>query len=97
MVLRLVDLLVDLCKKDIMYLSEGDVFVLEEGPTNYLYSVKVKKVRDSFIEIEPLTKGFLGVSHEGVLALGKSLELSEYVYDAGLFIWKLFLKEIIEE
>ena len=75
-------------------MSQGDVFVLEWG-TFSRYEIKVVKVRDHFIEVESLSRD-LYISHNGVLVLGKSLELKTMSRDAGA-IWKLSLKKIIEE
>lgn len=84
----------DLWKKKIVYLSQGDVFVLERG-TLSRHEIKVEKVRDNFIEVESLSRD-LFISHEGVLVLGKSLELKTTTMDAGA-TWKLYLKEVIDE
>lgn len=86
--------MIDSWKKKIVYLSQGDVFVLERG-TFSRYEIKVVKVRDHFIEVESLSRN-LYISHDGVLVLGKSLELITRTMDAGA-TWKLSLKEVIEE
>lgn len=84
----------DLWTKKIVYLSQGDVFVLEWG-TISRYEIKVEKVRDNFIEVESLSRE-LFISHLGLLVRGKSLELKTKTMDAGA-TWKLYLKDVIDE
>lgn len=86
--------MIDSWKKKIVYLSQGDVFVLDWRSFSR-YEIKVVKVRDHFMEVESLSRD-LYISHDGVVGLGKSLELRTTTKDAGA-TWKLSLKGVIEE
>jgi hypothetical protein len=52
--------MMDLWKKKIVYLSQGDVFMLEWVGLHF--EIKVKKVRDNFVEVESLSRD-LFISH----------------------------------